>query len=110
MNKASWVWALVSIVAVTASCTGSDGTNGARGPAGAQGPAGDAGPQGLQGPAGPSGADGATGPAGAGYDGGSMDGALTMSCLSPCHGFTGIVEEWKTSRHYATYIANLGGE
>jgi hypothetical protein len=35
---------------------------------------------------------------------------LTASCLSPCHGFGGIVEQWKTSRHYSTYIANLGGE
>lgn len=109
MNNVSWVWVLVSIVAATASC-GSDGADGARGPAGAQGPAGDAGPQGPQGPTGPSGADGAAGPSGPGYDGGTMDGALTTSCLSPCHGFTGIVEQWKTSRHYATYIANLGGE
>jgi hypothetical protein len=30
--------------------------------------------------------------------------------LGPCHGFTGIVEQWKTSTHYATFIANLGGE
>jgi hypothetical protein len=43
-------------------------------------------------------------------DGGLLEGGLTTSCLSPCHGFTGIVEQWKTSTHYATYIANLGGE
>jgi cytochrome c551/c552 len=30
--------------------------------------------------------------------------------LSPCHGFTGVVEQWKTSTHYAVYAANLGGE
>jgi hypothetical protein len=30
--------------------------------------------------------------------------------LSPCHGFTGIVEQWKTSTHYATFISNLGGD
>jgi hypothetical protein len=35
--------------------------------------------------------------------------ALSTSCLSPCHGFTGIVSQWKASTHYATYIANLGG-
>lgn len=46
-----------------------------------------------------------TGPAGGGGDGG-----LTTSCLSPCHGFNGIVEQWKTSTHFATYVANLGGE
>jgi hypothetical protein len=37
-------------------------------------------------------------------------GGLTTGCLSPCHGFTGLVEQWKTSTHYATYISNLGGE
>jgi hypothetical protein len=30
--------------------------------------------------------------------------------LSPCHGFGGIVEQWKTSTHYATFISNLGGD
>lgn len=39
-----------------------------------------------------------------------MDGTLNVGCLSPCHGFTGIVEQWKTSTHFATYVANLGGE
>lgn len=38
------------------------------------------------------------------------EGGLTTGCLSPCHGFTGVVEQWKTSQHFATYIANLGGE
>jgi hypothetical protein len=40
----------------------------------------------------------------------SPEGGLVTGCLSPCHGFTGIVEQWKTSTHYSTYIANLGGE
>jgi len=35
---------------------------------------------------------------------------LPTSCLSPCHGFNGIVEQWKTSTHYSTFISNLGGE
>jgi hypothetical protein len=35
---------------------------------------------------------------------------LTTSCLTPCHGFEGVVEQWKTSRHYAAYVANLDGE
>jgi hypothetical protein len=37
------------------------------------------------------------------------EGGLSTSCLSPCHGFSGIVEQWKTSTHYATFVANLGG-
>jgi hypothetical protein len=39
-----------------------------------------------------------------------MGANLTTGCLSPCHGFSGIVEQWKTSTHFATYVANLGGE
>jgi hypothetical protein len=35
---------------------------------------------------------------------------LPTSCLTPCHGFTGIVEQWKTSTHYATFVANLGAD
>jgi hypothetical protein len=35
---------------------------------------------------------------------------LPTSCLSPCHGFNGVVEQWKTSTHYSTFISNLGGE
>jgi hypothetical protein len=34
--------------------------------------------------------------------------ALPSSCLTPCHGFSGIVEQWKTSTHFSTFIANLG--
>lgn len=37
-------------------------------------------------------------------------GTLNVSCLSPCHGFSGVVEQWKSSTHYAMFIANLGGE
>jgi hypothetical protein len=36
--------------------------------------------------------------------------ALPTSCLSPCHGFNGIVEQWKTSTHYATFISTLGSD
>jgi hypothetical protein len=35
---------------------------------------------------------------------------LATSCLSPCHGFTGIVEQWKSSTHFATFISTLGTE
>jgi hypothetical protein len=44
---------------------------------------------------------------------GMIDGGmagLPTSCLSPCHGFNGIVEQWKTSTHYSTFISNLGGD
>ncbi len=84
------------IVIAIAACTGADGP---------QGPPGLAGTSGTQGTAGSAGPTGATGPAGPGADGG-----LPTSCLSPCHGFNGIVEQWKTSTHYSTFVANLGGE
>ncbi len=123
-----WVGALVTAGAIAGACSGKDGKDGAVGPAGAQGPKGaqgDAGPpgatgkqgpQGEQGPAGPQGppgesaAGGATGEAGAGGAPNVITGAITTSCLAPCHTFSGIVNQWKTSRHYATYIANLGGD
>ena len=87
--------ALVAASLLLAGCGGTDGTNGKDGVAGGPGPtgpAGTAGPSGLVGPAGP-----------------GVDGGLQTSCLSPCHGFNGIVEQWKTSVHFATYVANLGG-
>src|SRR5687768_5707596 len=102
---------LVGVVGIAVACSGSDGADGKRGPAGAQGndgPEGGVGPPGSTGEAGP---PGPPGPPGTGADGGGFpEGGLTTSCLGPCHGFTGIVEQWKTSKHYATYIANLGGE
>ena len=45
---------------------------------------------------------------GIGADGGTV--GLPTSCLSPCHGFNGIVEQWKTSTHYSAFISNLGGD
>ncbi len=93
------VGASVLVVSAFAACVGDDG---ATGPAG---PAGTAGAQGTAGPEGPRGLTGDAGAAGVGVDGG-----IATSCLSPCHGFGGIVEQWKTSTHYATFIANLGGE
>src|SRR5687767_13930806 len=96
---ATWMCASVALFA----CSGEDGKDGATGPAGAQGPpgptgsAGPAGPMGSAGPAGPIGPIGPIGPMG---DGGHPEGGLTTSCLGPCHGFTGIVEQWKTSRHF----------
>jgi hypothetical protein len=101
---------LVVVFGIAAACSGSDGADGKRGPAGAQGNDGPDGAVGPTGPAGEAGPTGPTGPEGPGSDGGFPEGGLTTSCLGPCHGFTGIVEQWKTSTHYATYISNLGGE
>src|SRR6478735_3692476 len=112
----------VAVALALFACSGEDGKDGAAGPAGAkgekgatgeQGPQGEPGPQGEQGEPGPQGEQGEQGPAGegAGGDGGTLPaGTLNASCMKPCHTFSGIVEQWKTSRHYSTYIANLGGE
>jgi hypothetical protein len=107
------------LAAVAAACGGNDGKDGARGPAGAQGPPGETGPTGAEGEPGPEGPEGPQGPAGpaapseggaGGEGGGVIEGTLGVGCLSPCHGFTGLVEQWKTSTHFAAYVANLGGE
>ncbi len=82
------------------ACTGSDGAPGAPGAAGAGGAQGT---NGAAGPAGPGGPQGIPGPIP------TIDGGLPSSCLTPCHGFNGIVEQWKTSTHYATFVSNLGG-
>lgn len=79
--------ALLSVVAC-------EGPVGPAGDTGAEGPTGAAGSQGPQGSIGPSGM--AAPP----------DGGLTTSCLSPCHGFNGIVEQWKTSTHFLSSIEN----
>ncbi|MFZ5788270.1 MAG: hypothetical protein ACOY3Y_17685, partial [Acidobacteriota bacterium] len=84
---------------------------------GCEGPAGVAGTQGTQGPAGPAGTTGPAGPAGpagptgpAGPSGSGADGGLNASCMTPCHGFGGIIQQWKSSTHYAVYVRELGGE
>lgn len=96
-------------------CSGTDGKDGTPGAPGARGPRGDAGLSGSKGDPGLKGDMGIRGLSGSNADGGPMsvtlpEGGLTAGCLSPCHGFTGIVEQWKTSTHYATFIANLGGD
>ena len=97
-----------------AACSGEDGKDGAAGETGAKGPPGANGADGKDGADGANGADGKDGDVGAegpaGPAGTVPDGTLGVSCLGPCHGFDGVVEQWKTSRHFATYIANLGGD
>jgi hypothetical protein len=112
-SKASFGLLLASVLGVVA-CSGSDGKDGATGQTGDQGDPGEPGKDGADGAMGDPGApgkDGADGADGAmGDPGTAPEGTLNTSCLGPCHGFTGIVEQWKTSRHFATYIANLGGD
>jgi len=82
-----------------ANCSGKDGQNGAVGATGSKGMDGATGDAGVMGTPGEMGAPG-----------GPVDGGLNVSCLSPCHGFNGVVAQWQTSTHYATYISNLGGD
>ena len=102
------------VASIALSCTGNDGKAGATvatGSNGVDGQPGAPGADGDAGPAGEPGAPGADGQMGApGVTAGTTDGGLNVSCLSPCHGFTGVVAQWQTSTHYATYISNLGGD
>jgi hypothetical protein len=107
MKLTAFALALVTLGSTLFACSGEDGADGAPGAPGAQGPPGSPGDPGSPGPQGP---EGGMGTPGTGHDGGIPEGGLTTSCLSPCHGFTGIVEQWKSSTHFATFIANLGGE
>ncbi len=119
-NIASVLSVALALGSLVLACSGEDGKPGAQGPAGPRGDVGPQGGQGQQGDLGPPGDQGKTGPQGVPGDPGDPGdpgppgeipaGTLETSCLSPCHGFTGIVEQWKTSTHYATFIANLGGE
>ena len=96
MNGLRLVTAMAVLSAVSA-CTGPNG------PAGAAGSNGEAGAQGTAGPMGPLGPIGPTGT-------GSLDGSVVsipVSCLSPCHGFNGVVAQFQTSVHYTEYLANV---
>jgi hypothetical protein len=35
---------------------------------------------------------------------------IPVACLSPCHGFTGVVAQYQSSQHYIAYVTNLGSE
>lgn len=78
---------LLAASAALFACEGPEGPPGAAGAAAAPGATG------AQGPVGPAGLA-------------SPDGGLTAGCMSPCHGFKGVVEQWKTSTHYFGVIGN----
>jgi hypothetical protein len=92
-----------SLVAVMvfalAGCEGPDG------PAGPEGPTGATGEQGTTGASGPKGATAAAPEGGTSLlpDAGV---AIQTSCLSPCHGFNGVVAQFETSGHYVEYVSN----
>jgi hypothetical protein len=89
---------VVTSLGTLLACTGPNG------PAGAAGQNGEAG---TQGSAGPTGAAGPTGPA---AEMGPLDaaaGSIPVSCLSPCHGFNGVVAQFQTSVHYTEYLVNV---
>lgn len=75
---------------------------------GPDGPAGPAGASGEGGTPGTAGATGPTGPPGSviSPDGG-MGVSIATSCLSPCHGFNGVIAQFQTSVHYTEYLANI---
>jgi hypothetical protein len=75
--------------------------SGPTGPAGESGEPGEAGPAGPRGDAGPQGKMGMSGEI---PDGGV---AIPVSCLSPCHGFNGVVAQFQTSVHYTEYLVNV---
>jgi Cytochrome c552 len=77
--------------------------------AGCDGPSGPQGQEGagIPGPAGAQGAMGTAGlpgPAVTGADGGVF---IPVGCLSPCHGFNGVVSQFQASVHYTEYLANV---
>jgi hypothetical protein len=77
---------------LVAGCVGPNGPQGEQGDGGAPGPQGAVGMTGAQGPAGTS------------VDAGV---SVPVSCMSPCHGFNGVIAQFQGSGHYAEYIANL---
>jgi hypothetical protein len=74
------------------------------GPTGPAGEPGEAGPAGPRGEAGPKGPPGKTGMSAEIPDAGV---AIPVSCLSPCHGFNGVVAQYQSSVHYTEYLVNV---
>ena len=91
--------AFVASALLFIGCEGPTGPQGEPGTPGVseagQGPTGAMGPQG---PAGLQGPPGTIGDAGV---------AIQTGCLSPCHGFNGVVSQFQSSVHYTEYLANV---
>jgi hypothetical protein len=100
-----WIVGLSFVAAGMLACTGPAGPAGADGAPGEQGTPGDQGDAGVQGPPGE---QGDAGPPGDGAGGGVA--SNPASCLSPCHGFNGVISQFQASAHYAAYVSNLGSE
>jgi hypothetical protein len=96
-RSASVAFALFLVGCTLVGCTGPTGPQGAQANAdsGTAGPTGATGATGAAGPAGPS---------GTGADGGAF---IAVGCLSPCHGFNGVVAQFQASVHYTEYLANV---
>ena len=95
---------LVAVVLAigTLSCTG---------PTGPAGPAGESAEAGaVTGAMGLPGITGPQGPPGTGVAGGDAGVVLPVGCLSPCHGFNGVITQYQSSVHYSTFITNVGGD
>jgi hypothetical protein len=95
-------FALVFALSACSGPTGPEGATGEAGPPGQQGATGPAGPAGEAGPPGPPGQPGALGDAGSAT-------VLPTSCLSPCHGFNGVVSQFQASVHFTTHLTTAGG-
>src|ERR1700685_1625947 len=88
----------IAVLCPLPACTGPDG------PAGAAGQNGEAGAQGTAGAMGPTGPSGATGSS---LEDGGVVASIPVGCLSPCHGFNGVVAQFQTSVHYTEYLVNV---
>ncbi len=97
---------------LVSACSGPEGPAGPAGEGGPPGPPGAIGLAGEAGPPGPAGPAGtvALGDGGTGDSGMATAALIPVSCLSPCHGFNGVVAQYQTSQHYVTYVTNLGSE
>jgi hypothetical protein len=87
--------AFLALALLLFGCTGPTGPQGAPADAGSGTP----GPQGQTGVAGPPGPSGASDDAGGAF--------IPVGCLSPCHGFNGVVAQFQASVHYTEYLANV---
>lgn len=99
MNRVHCLLAALASSFTALACSGPTG------PAGPQGAAGPAGPQGDTGPEGPMGSQGPMGTSGLSALGDGGVATIPVSCLSPCHGFNGVITQYQGSIHYQTYLS-----